>query len=104
MAVMPEPVHTRKLALAAEYGFDPMDIAEDGFTSEYVTVVGFPDEDTKADRYTVSHEADRLLPRVRYYWRPDDIPRAEAAILEDYREMIGERRFLEIQSLKASLP
>lgn len=83
-------VHTRKIALIAEYGFTPNEVAESGFTSEFFTVrADKPRVDTKALKCVVLHRFETPT-LIRYYWRDEDVKRAEDAIEGDYRETFGE--------------
>lgn len=92
MALMPERVNTRKVALAAEYGAAPEDLLADGFTEDYFETIRRPIRPAAdADRVRVMFaptEAGAVV-RYRVYWFEEDRRRAAVAINEDWFETIG---------------
>lgn len=103
MALMPDPVNTRKLALAAEYvsGGDLERVSVDGFTDEYFTVVGErPDVEAEVRSIFASDE----LPLHLVYWSSErDRMRAQAARVGDFRESIGPDAARRVAELEATI-
>lgn len=102
MALMPETVYTRRIAMVEDYGFSAADVPVDGFTSEYLEVVW--DGDPATIRTTLRHGiywADNERPKVRYYWPDRDRQRAAEAMEGDYRETVGADAYAEVQRLNA---
>lgn len=87
MAVMPEPVNTRKIAMIEEYGFTASEVAEGGFTDEYLEVIGWLPEHPLA---IPTPQAGGELVKTRIGWKPEDRQRAHDAIMGDYRETFGQ--------------
>ena len=91
MATIPEDVFTRRLALASEYVESVQNVAADGFTDEYFTVlIDQPTltarhEHASVTRTSTSGEHERY----RVWWESIDVERAAAAMEGDFRESIG---------------
>lgn len=88
MAVVPQPVTTRRVALANEYGATGYDLTADGFTDEYFTVVRTPNLSSPDIRVTLVIE-DGMYEKFRVWWRDTDRERARQAIEGDNAEMFG---------------
>lgn len=85
--IAPQPVHTRKIALVAEYGFGPERVPIDYFDDDYFTVIGKVDRPDLRIHYAPIASGERLMTRV--YWKPEDRQRAREARLRDWHETIG---------------
>jgi hypothetical protein len=81
----PKPVHTRKIALIREMGFDESLATEDGFTAEGFTVLGAYEF---KDRATVIINHGEMV-RTFIEWPPELVSRARDAIREDFIETFG---------------
>ena len=99
MATAPKNVYTHRLAIAEEYGFDAMQVTADGFTDEYLEVVGNHINGDTARRLVL--ESNAVL-RTRIYW-PDHAAqeRARQAMEDDYRETIGDAGYQAVKELGA---
>lgn len=90
MALMPEPVNTRKIALVREY-VDESELGRvtlDGFTDEYFTVIDVAPEVEGAEVRSLYESGE--VPKHRVYWRDErDRERAQAAREGDFRETFG---------------
>lgn len=92
MALPIEAVHTRKIALASEYGAEANDMITDGFTEDYFETVARPIRpDAKADavRVTYAPVVDGGLLIYRVHWFDEDRLRATSAINEDWAETLS---------------
>jgi hypothetical protein len=91
MAIMPPMVFTRRIALLAEYGIDPFDVPQSGFTHEHFDVIGVLLVSDFAKRPgSVSHiYASGNKPLTRVGWAEDDVERARQAINDDLAETYG---------------
>lgn len=89
MAVAPQPVTTRRVALASEYGATVYDMTADGFTDEYFTVMRRPNLSSPDIRVTLVIEGG-MYEKFRVWWRDADRERARQAIEGDHAEMFGE--------------
>lgn len=96
MAIAPETVYTHRIALAAEYGFDPMQITADGFTDEYLEVVG---DHTNGDMTRRLILESNSVIRTRIYWPNNEArTRARKAMNDDFREMVGDDFYHQLQT------
>lgn len=105
MAMIPENVFTRRRALAEEYVADAKNVASDGFTGDYFTVV--IEQPTLTDKHkhaSIGWSAQSgEVEMYRVYWEPIDQARAVAAMEGDFRETIGEEAANAIDSMRARI-
>ena len=89
MAVGFARVNTRKIAMAARFGYAPNEVIEDEFTGEYIGVRfdAFRRERKPSSLVEVVHDS----PFVRVYWDdPKLSEEAELAIAEDWAETVSD--------------
>jgi len=88
MSAIPQPVTTRRVALANEYGLGLYELTADGFTEDYCTVIQRPTTLALDIRVTFVIEAG-MYQSYRVWWKDEDRARAREAIDGDYAEMVS---------------